>query len=145
MTQFKIRKFYEVTLMNLQDELTDGITNNLQLDDICYKIFLNYLGTHSSDQFPKYIKEDQCFILNTASLNKKGVHWVAFYKRKKLLYVYDSFSRPVTILSKFWKNKKIISANKDQDQSYLSNECRSKAICWLITSKKIGDKIINTI
>ena len=53
MSKYTIRKFYEVALMQIQDELTDGITNNLQLDDICYKIFPNDLGTHSSDQFSK--------------------------------------------------------------------------------------------
>ena len=143
MSQYTIRKFYDDSLMKLQDQLTDGITNNLQLDDICYKIFPNYLGTRSSDQFPKYIKEDQCFILNTD--DKKGIHWVAFYKRNKKLYAYDSFSRPVSGLSKFWKNKKIVSANIDRDQSFLSNECGSRAISWLVTFKRYGDKIINII
>ena len=144
MTQFKIRKFYEVTLMKLQDQLTDGITDNLQLDNVCYKIFENnYLGTHSSDQFPKYIREEQCFILNTD--DKKGIHWVAFYKRNKKLYAYDSFNRNINSLSKYWKNKKIISANKDRDQSFLSNECGSRAICWLIAFKMFGVKIINII
>ena len=78
MSQYIIRKFYDDTLMKLQDQLTDGITNNLQLDNICYKIFGDnyYLGTKPSNQFPKYIKEEQCFILNTD--DKKGIHWVAF-------------------------------------------------------------------
>ena len=58
MTQFTIRKFYEVTLMKLQDQLTDGITNNIQIDKVCYKFFGDkYLGTRSADKMPKYIKE----------------------------------------------------------------------------------------
>ena len=65
MSQNLIRNFYDDTLMKLQDQISDGITNNIQLDNICYKIFPNYLETRSSDKFPKYIKENQCFILNT--------------------------------------------------------------------------------
>ena len=144
MSKYTIRKFYDDTLMKLQDKLTDGITNNLQLDDICYKIFeKNYLGTRPSDQFPKYIREEQCFILNTD--DKKGIHWVAFYKRNKKLYGYDSFNRNINSLSKYWKNKKIISANLDRDQSFLSNECGSRCVSRLITFKYFGDKIINII
>ena len=144
MSQYAIRKLYDVTLMKLQDQLTDGITDNLQLDNICYNIFgNNYLETKPSNQFPKYIREEQCFILNTD--DKKGIHWVAFYKRNKKLYGYDSFNRNINSLSKYWKDKKIISANKDRDQSFLSNECGSRAIAWLITFKKFGDNIINII
>ena len=60
---------------------------------------------------PKYIKEEQCFILNTEPSNKSGIHWVAFYKKNKRLYAYDSFNRNINNLSKLWKHKKIISAN----------------------------------
>ena len=31
----KIRKFYADTLMKLQDQVTDGITDNLQIDSVC--------------------------------------------------------------------------------------------------------------
>ena len=147
MTKFQILKEYEVNLMKIQDQLSDGITNNIEFDNFCYKVFGHdkYLGTMSSDKMPKYIKEEQCFILNTEPSNKSGMHWVSFYKRNKRLYAYDSFSRPVTSLSKFWKFKKIISANKDRDQSILSSECESRAICWLISFCYHGPKIINII
>ena len=147
MTKYQILKEYETNLMKIQDQLSDGITNNIEIDNLCYKIFGHdkYLGTMSSDKMPKYIKEEQCFILNTEPSNKSGIHWVAFYKRSKSLYGYDSFNRNINKLSKFWKHKKVISANKDRDQSYLLSECGSRAICFLISFFKHGPKIINII
>ena len=36
--------------MKLQDYIEDGITNNIEIDKVCYKIFGDkYLGTRSAD------------------------------------------------------------------------------------------------
>ena len=68
MSKYKILKEYDQTLMRIEDILGSGVTNNLQLTNLGYQLFgNNYIGTWSSDQMPKYIKENQCFILNTDS------------------------------------------------------------------------------
>ena len=146
MSKYSIRKFYDDTLMKVQDILTDGLTNNLEIEKICYKIFdKDFLICGSSDQMPKYIKEEQCFILNTESSKSKGIHWCAFYKRNKKLYGYDSFNRNINSLSPYWKHKKIISANRDRDQSFKESSCGSRAISWIICFRKYGDKVIDAI
>ncbi len=151
MSKYKILKSYEQDLMYVQDLISDRVTNNLQLNKIGNLLFgSDYLGTYSSDQFPKYIRKGQVFILNTdssRSSNRFG-HWVGFAKSVKTdkLYYYDSFSRPSSELSKYWKNRKMINANKtDRDQSYKSDECGSRAMSWLILFKKYGERCINVV
>ena len=122
MSKYQILKQYEQILRDVEDILGASVTTNDQLDKLGYSIFKNdYLGTHSSDKMPKYIKNNQCFIMNTdssRSTNKYG-HWVGFYKINGKLYFYDSFARPKEKLSKFWKTKRMYSANTtDRQQSF---------------------------
>ena len=149
MSKYQILKDYEHVLMTVEDILSNGITDNIQLTKLAYSIIGNdYLGTYSSDKMPKYIKNNQCFILNTdssKSLNKSG-HWVGFYKINSKLYYYDSFARNKNKLSKYWKNKRMYNANTiDRDQSYKENECGSRSLSWLIIFRRYGEKIINII
>ena len=97
---------------------------------------------------PKYIKNNQCFILNTdssRSANKFG-HWIGFYKINKRLWFYDSFARPKEKLSKFWKTKRMYSANTtDRDQSFEEQSCGSRAMSFLVICRKYGLKAIDVI
>jgi hypothetical protein len=133
--------------MYVQDLISDRVTNNLQLNKIGNALFgSDYLGTYSSDQFPKYIRDGQVFILNTESSRKNGEHWVAFAKINKKLYYYDSYSRSKSELSSYWKNRKMINANKtDRDQSYLEDSCGSRSIAFLILIKRFGEKAVNVV
>ena len=149
MTKYKILKDYESVLRDVEDVLGSGVTTNDQLDNLGYRIFKNdYLGTFSSDKMPKYIKNNQCFILNTdssRSANKYG-HWIGFYKINGKLYFYDSFARPKEKLSKWWKNKRLYNANKsDRDQSFEESSCGSRSMAWLIIFRKYGERCINVI
>ena len=94
--------------MMIEDILGSDVTNNLQITKLCkHRIGDDYLVTFSSDKMPKYIKDNQCFILNTdseKSLNRFG-HWVGFYKLNGKLFYYDSFGRPAYKLSKYWAKK----------------------------------------
>ena len=141
MTKYQILKDYESVLRDVEDILGSGVTTNDQLDKLGYSIFKNdYLGTFSSDKMPKYIKNNQCFILNTDSSRsaKKYGHWVGFYKINKRLWYYDSFSRPKEKLSKWWKNKRMYNANTtDRDQSFEESDCGSRAMSWLIVWRKV--------
>ena len=149
MSKYQILKDYEQVLMDLEDVLGSGVTTNDQLDKLGYSIFKNdYLGTFSSDKMPKYIKNNQCFILNTdssRSANKYG-HWIGFYKLNWKLWYYDSFARPKEKLSKFWKTKRMYSANTtDRDQSFEESSCGSRSIAWLIVFRKYGKRCIDII
>ena len=97
---------------------------------------------------PKYIKNNQCFILNTdssRSANKYG-HWIGFYKLKGKLCYYDSFARPKEKLSKYWKNKRMYNANKtDRDQYFEEQSCGSRSMSFLIICGKYSEKCINVI
>ena len=148
MSKYEILKEYEQVLMKIEDILGSGITSNLQVDRLGFQLFdTDYLGTFSSDEFPKYIKIGQCFILNTeSSRSKQGIHWVAFYKYKDgKLYGYDTFNRNVKSLSPYWQHKRIINANIDRDQSYKEYSCGSRSISWILLFKSYGTKIINII
>ena len=149
MSKYQILKYYEQSLVMIEDILGSGVTNNLQLNKLGHELFGNdYIGTLCSDQMPKYIKEKQCFILNTdssKSRNKNG-HWVAFFKLNGKLWYYDSYARPAYKLSKNWASKRMYNANtKDRDQSYEESDCGSRSLAFLVVFKKFGDRAINVI
>ena len=147
MSKYQIIKKYEQTLVIVQDILGDGVTSNLQLDRLGFTTFEgDYLGTFSSNQFPKYIRNEKCLILNTDPSTKKGSHWVAFYKINNKLYYYDSFNRSKSELSKYWSKRRLYKANKtDRDQSFEEKSCGSRAFTWLVLMKKYGEKAIDVI
>ena len=104
-TKYDILKEYEDNLMLLEDLLGCGSTNNIQLNTLCTSLFgKHFLGVFSSDEFPKKIKNNQLFIINTEPSNQKGLHWVAFFKKNKRLFGYDTFNRDVKHLSNLWRN-----------------------------------------
>ena len=149
MSKYQILKDYEQTLMRIEDILGSGVTNNLQLTKLGHELFgKDYIGTWCSDQMPKYIRENQCFILNTdssKSRNKNG-HWVAFMKLNSKLYYYDSYARPAYKLSKHWATKRMYNANTmDRDQSYEASDCGSRSLAYLTVIKKYGEKCIDVI
>ena len=149
MSKYQIFKKYEQILRDVDDILGASVTTDSQLTDLGYKIFKNdYLGTFSSDKMPKYIKNNQCFILNTdssRSANKYG-HWIGFYKLNGKLWYYDSFARPKGKLFKFWKTKRMYSANTtDRQQSFEESDCGSRSMSFLIICSKYGIKSIDVI
>ena len=154
MSKYQILKQYEQILRNVEDILGSTVTTNDQLDKLGYSIFKNdYLGTYSSDKMPKYIKNNQCFILNTDSSRSANRyrHWIGFYKlngktTNGKLYYYDSFARPKEKLSKYWKNKRMYNANTtDREQSYNESDCGSRSMSFLILMKTYGQKCIDVI
>ena len=149
MSKYQILKQYEQILRNVEDILGSTVTTNDQLDKLGYSIFKNdYLGTYSSDKMPKYIKNNQCFILNTdssRSANKYG-HWIGFYKINGKLYFYDSFARPKEKLSKWWKNTRLYNANEtDRDQSFEEQSCGSRSMSFLIICRKYKERCLDII
>ena len=88
---------------------------------------------YSANTFPKYVKNNCMFIINTDPISKPGQHWIACYKWNDKFYMYDTFNRNIKELSKYWRhNTNIISASEDRDQSLVEQNCGQIAICWLI-------------
>ena len=132
--KYDILKSYEINLMYIMDIIGSSTTNNIQLDSIGkYLLGKNYLGTFSSDKFPKNIKNENCFILNNKSSKEAGEHFISVYKRNGKLYGYDTYNRPIKSLSKFWLDKKIINANEDRDESMTEKNCGSRAMAWILS------------
>jgi hypothetical protein len=146
MSKFQILKEYDYNLLLLKNILSDGSTTNIQLNYIGNFLFGKlFLGVFSSNQFPKRIKNNEMFISNTSPSYSKGIHWVGFYQYNNNLYAYDTFNRPVNSLSKYFKNKHIINANKSIDESINESNCGQRVMAWLISFHSYKDKIINII
>ena len=149
MSKYKILKEYEQSLIKVSDILkTVGTTNNFQLEKLGKMLFGDlFLGVFTADQFPKYIKKEQMFIINTDPKSKPGVHWVSFIKSKNgKLYGYDSFNRDLHSLSPYFKHKQFINANSDVDEVYVAKNCGQLSLTWLICAHKYGpDKVMNII
>ena len=144
MNKYIIFKEYETNLTYLMDILGSSTTDNITLNKIGKYLLGNlFIGVFPSDEMP-VLKENEMCIINTD--NKKGVHWVACYKYRNMIYCYDSFDRNVKTLSQFWsKNKNWVNANKDRDQSYTEENCGSRCVAWLISINKHKTKVINII
>jgi hypothetical protein len=147
MTKYEILKHYEQNLTHIEDIIGASETSNTTLDKLGWYLFgSQYLGTFSSNDYPKRVKNNDCFIVNTDPNYKSGIHWCSVFKYKNKFYVYDTFDRNVHKLSKFWKNKKNwVSANKDVDQSVSEENCGERSMAWLISASKYTPKKIMNI
>ena len=146
MSKFEILNFYEQSLMHIQDIIGSKITNNQQLEKLGSHLFgKKIIGVFSSDHFPKLILNNQCFILNNKSSRSNGEHWIGFYKYNNKIYSYDTFSRPVNKLSRWWFKKNIINANHNRSQSYLEYDCGQRSLAWLVCFKKYKLKSVGII
>ena len=127
MTKYQILKEYELNLMNINDIIGNGSTDNIQLNKLGKFLFGKcFLGVYPSNKIP-ILKNNEMCILNTD--DKKGIHWCACYKYKNKHFIYDSFNRNVKNLSKYWKHKNtFINANKDRDQSYEESDCGQRSM-----------------
>ena len=146
MAKYQILKEYEQNLMHLEDILGSGITNNIQLDSLGHYLFgKKYLGTYSSDTYPRRLKDGEMFIVNNKSSRQKGVHFISVSKYKNKVYAYDTFNRDVHKLSNQWRHKSWINANTNRDQSFNEKNCGSRSMAWLISFANHHDKIIGVV
>ena len=153
MSKYKILEEYNKNLMYIDDILNKSTTtNNLELKHLGKSLFGElFIGVFSADKFPKYIRNNEMFIINNKSSKSKGEHWISFIKssknkdRKPRLYAYDSFSRDVHTLSPFFKNKRFINANINRDQAFIESDCGQRAMTYLISFYKHGDKVMSII
>ena len=145
---YLILKEYNKCLTLIENMIGNTTTNNLQLEALGKHLFDNrFLGVYSANTFPKYVKNNYMFIINTDPISKPGQHWIACYKFNNKFYMYDTFNRNIKDLSKYWVHKtNIVSANKDIDQSLVEENCGQRAICWLILANQfMPNKIMYVI
>ena len=154
MSNYQIVDEYNKNLMYIMDALKkSGETNNIELERLGKTLFSDlFLGVFSAEKFPKYIRNNELFIINNKSSRaKEGQHWVAFIKSSKnkdhtsRLYGYDSFNRDIHKLSPHFRHRRFINANSNRDESFFELNCGERCMAFLISFYKHGDKVIRLI
>ena len=153
MSKYKILEEYNKNLIYIDDILKNSSsTTNIELNRLGKAIFGElFLGVFTSDQFPKYIRDGQMFIINNKSSKSDGEHWLSFIKSSKnkdhkpLLYGYDTYNRDIRKLSPYFRNKRFINANTNRDESFFQMDCGQRSFCFLISFFSHGDRVIGII
>ena len=149
---YKILEEYNKNLMYIDDVLRNSsTTTNIELNRLGKAIFGDlFLGVFTSNEFPKYIKDGQMFIIKNKSSKSEGEHW-SFIKssknkdHKSRLYGYDTFNRDIHKLSPCFRNKRSINANTNRDQSFSELNCGERSLRWIVSFYKQRDKVIDII
>lgn len=117
------------------------------IDKECRNLFgIKFVGAFAYDEnFP--IKNNKYYIINTDSKNSSGEHWISIITKPTRVYVYDSFARNpkklIPLLTKKFKNKKIIFDLKDAEQIPIVNGkqtivCGHNCIAFLRIAHELG-------
>ena len=81
-----------LSLLRKEYGLKEKSTN--ELDEIMGQLMKKgYIGTLASDLYPLNKKGKSYCIMNTDGHKKSGTHWLAVYRDKNKVYVYDSFAK----------------------------------------------------
>ena len=66
--------------MLIEDVIGSGTTTDVQLNNLAKRLYgAQFIGVYSADNFPKNIKNSQCYIMNTDTHVQHGTHWVSVY------------------------------------------------------------------
>ena len=95
----------------------------------------NFLGCFASDQLPSIPSSfPKSMIINTATANSSGEHWVALVLKKKCCFYFDSFGLPVmnnNILNFLSDNYKKFTYTNVCIQSASSDYCGKFCIAFI--------------
>ena len=95
----------------------------------------NFLGCFASDQLPSIPSSfPKSMIINTATANSRGEHWVALVLKKKSCFYFDSFGLPVmnnNILNFLSDNYKKFTYTNVCIQSAYSDYCGKFCIAFI--------------
>ena len=96
----------------------------------------NYIGTFSKDNVP-ILKNNQSTIVNLASSNNTGTHWIGMKYIDKKLFYFDSYGIPYIpdVIKKQYSDDKIIT-NIYRIQGDLSVECGKFCIMFIQSNIK---------
>ena len=145
-SKYTIQKYFDECLIYVENKLkTDGLTNNIQLDKLGYKLFGNrYKGTVMSDQIPK-LKDGEMCIINTDPSTKKGMHWVALFAYKNRKFFFDSFARGDKKLSPNFKHKRWVNVCQVPHESDYAKDCGELSMVFLLTFDKFKLKCLGIL
>lgn len=110
-----------------------------ELDEIMRQLMKkNYIGTLASDEYPLTKTGKSYCIMNTDGHTKSGTHWLAVYRDKNKIYIYDSFARKIDrLIPDFCKKMasngfQLIQANQKLDQGEKQEDCGLRSAVWLL-------------
>ena len=120
-----MNKQFNHILKNVTTILGNKETSNVQLDNICFKLFgSQFVGTFPSDKISTLTKKKNMCILNLDSSDQSGSHWISCVLENGIVYVYDSFDRPSSkIIPSLFKKYKTV---KNTDRTLVSKPIRQK-------------------
>jgi hypothetical protein len=126
-----------LSLLRKEYGLKEKSTN--ELDEIMGQLMKKgYIGTLASDLYPLNKKGKSYCIMNTDGHKKSGTHWLAIYRDKNKVYVYDSFARNINRLIPDFCNRmlsngfELIQVNKKLDQGNNQEDCGLRSAVWLL-------------
>ena len=124
-----MQHLYEYTLAEIQKHMGTGITSDAEISDYC-RFLQDFRGTHAWDKIPKLKNMESC-IINLDTSNQPGSHWVAIYKLKNKMYMFDSFDRKISSFKKVEIDKAVTQKPKELD-------CGQRSIAFLTLIESIG-------
>lgn len=134
--------------MLIEDVIGSSTTTDVQLNNLAKRLFgAQFIGVYSADNFPKNIKNSQCYIMNTDTHVQHGTHWVSVYRYNNRYYYYDSFGRDINKLSPFWQNLKWMKVidNRHREESYNGANCGQLSLNFLVMFDKYKLKLLSVI
>lgn len=95
----------------------------------------HFRGVFMRDNLPKKVHPIECGIVNLASSNHSGSHWVAYKKHNKNIIYFDSFGNlpPPKELVKYFGTGCTVHYNYNSYQSYDSVVCGHLCLSFLHT------------
>ena len=133
-------EFYNKVLVKIEKVIGNGSTSDVQLMDLCLKLFgQRFKGIYSIDDTFE-LKQSEMAIFNLDKRNQPGSHWVAVVKDRKHYIVYDSFGRDIKL-----KQKNIINTEDDAEQDINEQNCGQRCVAWLVVVAVKGIKVALTI
>ena len=91
----KVTNRFDRALRYVESILGDDITDNVELGELCTKLFGHkFLGVFSADTLLNVSAKQPYAICNLDASDQKGSHWVAIrWDKPKTITVYDGFNR----------------------------------------------------
>ena len=133
-------EFYNKTLVKVEKVIGNGSTSDVQLMDLCNKLFgSRFKGVFAYDDTFE-LKQSEMGIVNLDKRNQPGSHWVAVVKDRKHYIVYDSFGRDIKL-----KQKNNIMTEDDPEQNINESNCGQRSVAWLVVVVVKGIKTALTI
>lgn len=123
--------------------------NTRELRSYLNRLFIDHVDICSVDTLPAHRNSSTLFIVNTASSNLSGNHWIAIMVRQKNGYVFDSFGQIPPSEISHWLNLRGYnwSTNQRRVQSYMTETCGLFCLYFLFfaTSKTLENESYDRI